>query len=121
MKYYTPTEDEFFNGFEYIENEITKVYHNRILGIENLKIKYLDVEDILKLGFTLEENKDGVYKFNKMFFGESPSFYELIFKLEDRTLTLNEVNQFKTTNLFLNFHLKNISELKWILNRYGIL
>lgn len=128
MKYYTPTQDEFHSGFEMIridgDNNITKhIFNNdQIMPLpEQIKVKYLDIEDLIELGFKIKTTKDDkTILFKNVVNNEKPEFYILEFQTQNNMpfITLSDMfNQVMIAEL----HIKNKSELKWLLNRYGIL
>lgn len=121
MKTYKPTNDEFYDGFEYLENGIKKVYRHQI-QLDNIEIITLSGNDLSELGFTLihqdKKSEDGV-SFFKTFYGSPPfaAFINLMFEKDVPYVTIKQ----EDTVLVNKMHIKNISELKWILNRYGLL
>lgn len=126
MTYYIPTQDEFYNGFEYYydENKVT-IFHNDFdetnFEYQNTKVKYLDIEDLIELGFKIKTTKDDkTILFKNVVNNEKPEFYILEFQTQNNMpfITLSDMfNQIMIAEL----HIKNKSELKWLLNRYGIL
>lgn len=122
--YYTPTNDELYDGVEYIENDIIKVYHHQVENIYNKKIKLLNREDILKFGFNLKSSTTNEDFFSKPIIGSQPTFFEIILRTIDN---VPYVSLYKTstlierTVLINDLHIKNINEFKWIMNRYGVL
>lgn len=122
--YYTPTNDEFYDGVEYLENDIIKVYHHQIENIYNKKIKLLNREDILKLGFNLKSSTTNEDFFSKPVIGSQPTFFEIILRTIDN---VPYVSLYKTsilierTVLINDLHVKNVNEFKWIMNRHGVL
>ena len=128
MTYYTPTQDEFYSGFEMIridgDNNITKhIFNNdQIMPLpEQIKVKYIDIEDLIELGFKIKTTKDDkTILFKNVVNNEKPEFYILEFQTQNNMpfITLSDMfNQVMIAEL----HIKNKSELKWLLNRYGIL
>lgn len=131
-KYYTPTIDEFRDGFKFEMTDLfTDIWKERKYSYGHklpedmlrLRVKYLDFEDIVELGFTHEEKDGNVDLFYK------------IFSLSDdiASLGLEYINDIPVITLWKDrtgnsswdfivkqLHIKNINELEWILNRYGI-
>lgn len=118
-KYYTPNISEFHVGFEYIENDtnvicgIDYIYGSDTVGdilLEgNIKVKYLDKEDILSLDLlqtTIEdvyEKKVDSKRYRILYYGENK--YKIMEKF-DGTLFIGTI--------------KNKSELIKLLIQLGI-
>ena len=82
-KYYTPEIEEFYVGFKYergnkaTEGNSTKWYKEKITSAqeivdifccEEIRVKYLDKEDIESLGFTLIQEGNTFSKLAKIYF-----------------------------------------------------
>lgn len=125
-KYYTPTIDEFYVGFEYEEINIisnkwcseTFQLHEEWLYIDNdikqntVRVKYLDKEDIESLGWNCE----------------TTGYYTLITKYQNLTLRHMEGNVYSWvgiyskhdlsgTNVLFDGSIKNKSELKKLMQQ----
>lgn len=125
-QYYTPTPDEFYSGFEFEtktdENFIPSFYTGTWgeMNMADLRVKLLDVNDIIDLGFTIRSNSDSITHLFKNVPSNQPKYFNLFFE------SINDLPHITITDmqdgqLVFQLHLKNKSELKWILNRYGIL
>lgn len=146
-KYYTPHIDEFHNGFEYevfqkgeINDEILttfpvekeNVWHkykipdpflgynfSKLLQLK-LRVKYLNTDDVLSLGFQLSaEGKD-----KRLFSTVINEKYEpehikltLIFEGDIPIISISK----NGISVIEEMVCKNKSELKWILNRLSII
>ena len=125
-KYYTPQIEEFRVGFEfevdYGDNDwqqerinyAPEVVTLPYMKLENIRVKYLDSEDIESLGFikTLQWlNNSNIYKKHPFFIS-----------LNDNKLTVFMQEKFDAVNGEILFHgnIKNRSELKVLLNQLGI-
>lgn len=129
-KYYTPDIEEFHLGFEYehlhsIDNQWIKElisYNNRLacfqdyISTKQVRVKYLDQEDIESLGFSLDQKtKDGYYFiYGNMITG-------------DYVLCTKDFKQIDLENMIGNKNLvsfqgtiKNKSELKKIMKQLNI-
>lgn len=130
MKYYTPELEEFHVGFEYEILEDWDTYPERtwwpqVYGVDgtnpesigfvdnstlvDIKVKYLDEQDIKELGWVQDENY--------------PTQYSL--KETDFVWTLVEFDDFiniETSSRHVNFNvtIKNKSELKKLMSQLGI-
>ncbi len=127
-KYYTPTQDEFFDGFQFqknIDNEWTNGIQLYTLKdpvhLESYRVKYLDIDDIKDLGFTIKHEVPDEYTvLYKNIIAPQPFYYVLIFR-EENGLPFIELNDMYNHPLMAKIHIKNRNELEWLLNRYGIL
>jgi hypothetical protein len=124
-KYYTPTADELHDGFKYQiksgeewKDSFMK-YDTFILPL--YRVKYLDIDDIKELGFTIKkEMPDCTYLSKNIVSEKLPFYYLLIFRLENE-LPFIEIQDMYNHPVMAKVHIKNKSELQWLLNRYGIL
>jgi hypothetical protein len=116
-KYYTPEIEEFHVGFEYeynYEEGITRVLGtNDTVDTEEVRVKYLDKEDIESLGFKLD-NVHNEVKFNYLMFPyrleHTPHNNRLdIYKWGDECDMIGYIN------------IKNKSELKRLLKQLNII
>lgn len=124
--YYTPSLDEFHSGFvfeEKVNNEwAKKIFKQQTLfDILNTRVKYLDEDDILDLGFRRSANMDGnVLIFRKDLLSATSTRYVVM----ELTYIFNEpfVSLFDDQNevILFEMNIKNVNELKWILNRYAL-
>lgn len=124
-QYYTPTPDEFYNGFEYYyDTDKSTIFHNDFDEINFdyslTKVKLLDVNDIIDLGFTIRSTSDGITHLFKNVPSNQPKYFNLFFE-SINDLPHVTITDMRDSQLVFQLHLKNKSELKWILNRYGIL
>jgi len=123
--FYTPTPDEFYNGFEYYyDTDKSTIFHNDFDEINFdyslTKVKLLDVNDIIDLGFTIRSTSDGITHLFKNVPSNQPKYFNLFFE-SINDLPHVTITDMRDSQLIFQLHLKNKSELKWILNRYGIL
>lgn len=124
MTYYTPSIDEFHHNMMYeelIDNEWKplKFKLKLIPDILKTRIRYLDEGDIMELGFRLERTTRHGSSFIKEIQSiRTIEFVELQFVKHNGepyvSLFQNEEIIFSEVNV------KNIYELKWLLNRYGV-
>lgn len=135
--YYIPTSDEFCTGFEFEVYMEDKGFQQSIFDdelpstlLEKSRVKILDSDDIKELGFRIKQestnttNNSTTIEFIKNVISEQPLVYKLYLtiKYDMPYVTLvKDVNDFEDELYIANMHIKNKSELKWILNRYGIL
>jgi len=138
-KYYTPSIEEFYVGFEYegreansyewnqlkFDAELDELESNPYINIEyllqddNLRVKYLDKEDIENLGFKYEKH----YTFKKYINNKYNKTKTLIRIEYDWNNHSNVLIEFYNQNNFTNgmsFIIKNKSELKILLKQLGI-
>ena len=123
--FYTPTPDEFYNGFEYyFDTDRSTIFHNDFdetgFDYSLTKVKLLDVNDIIDLGFTIRSTSDGITHLFKNVPSNQPKYFNLFFE-SINDLPHVTITDMRDGQLVFKLHLKNKSELKWILNRYGIL
>lgn len=137
-KYYTPTIDEFYVGFEYefktlkgwelrIFNSDDGGYYNNVCetkeGISdgNIRVKYLDKEDIESFGFEyLDDGKD-VKKYTCYIKGEFV-LYDYNYYGDDNSegIRIFKSNPKYSDPTFVGV-IKNKSELKKLLNQLNII
>lgn len=126
MNYYTPTADEFYSGFkfvtvvdgEYIDSVYTSSFDNDDRTV--YKVKYLNVEDLQDIGFVIQKENDTTITLIKNVIGQKPNYYIINFKSE-YGLPFIELTDMYGNIMMSKIHIKNINELSWLLNRYGIL
>ncbi len=122
---YTPSIDEFCDGFEYeakIGSKWKKEVFKNINDIDILetRVKYLSEQDIVDLGFRFnrKDNEKTVYvkELASVF---DIGYIELFFtKINDEPfITMYRENGFP---LLYDLNIRNKHELKWILTRYGL-
>ena len=136
-KFYTPKIDEFFVGFEY-EHYLTPseyidgtgwlrcIFPNdpfvgsgilRMKSFENIRVKYLDKEDIESFGFKLKvENKYGITFANEL--------YSIVYsKLKNNHVEVFLIQPYINESDGLKFSgiIKNKSELKKLLIQLEII
>lgn len=124
-KYYTPTQDEFYYGFscEALDDRAEYVpytYLSHQTQLTDFRVKYLEPSDILDLGFVIQRESDNVTVFIKNVIGERPDYYILHLMYENGLPFVEILNMYNVV-LLSRIHIKNVHEIKWILNRYGIL
>lgn len=124
-KYYTPTQDEFSYGFscEIRKNDDTYEKFEYLVTQDDLlkfRVKYLDTDDLIKLGFMFKEKDVDCDIFLRNVTGERPNYYLLHF-YEEHGLPFIKIYNMYDHVIMDKVHIKNINELKWLLNRYGIL
>lgn len=144
VKYYTPSIEEFHVGFEYessydtqgsgpwTKRTIDNTYDLDTVGnYEQVRVKYLDQEDIESLGFVEQEyyrKVDNAY-FKRMFFKqvEGSKGSVIWFNADTRLAEVWDYTDIDETNLFDNWNMhsfrgfvKNKSELKSLLNQLNI-
>lgn len=125
-RYYTPTIDEFCDGFEFEtridDNWIPSDYCISVKEYElsDLRVKYLDADDLKDLGFSLKNNVNDVLTFRKNVVGENILYYDVILS-HIGNMSMIEIRSMKNEVILSKIHIKNKHELKWILSRYGIL
>lgn len=124
-KYYTPEIEEFHVGFEYEtkrkdENSWIKrtwnkydVYSSLDNTHEEVRVKYLDREDVESLGFEDLGNHSYEYGDSKLFLSHYPSTNELDVYVYKR-ISDNE------RDFYFQGTIKNKSELKKLLKQLGI-
>lgn len=149
-KYYTPTIEEFFPGFEYEIND-SAINENLALrqsvnwykckfwnkGVETLdmvdisiecediRVKYLDKEDVEALGFDKTNEKYKYQKFVKNI--DTNTYSELTLSNENKVVIelyeLTGVDSYKedwSSKIIFEGYIKNKSELKKLLKQLGI-
>lgn len=124
MKYYTPSIDEFHHNLLYeelINGEWKPVkFKLKILpNIFDTRIKYLDEDDIIDLGFRLERSSRNTMVFIK----EIPSIRTIEYVELSLTFVASEpyVSLYQDEMvIFSELNIKNVAELKWLLTRYGL-
>lgn len=128
-KYYTPTIEEFRVGFEYYRQEdiITGPFEVTYVGqlitldeyIDELKVKYLDKQDIESLGFneitedTFEKKKTG---------DPLVTYYIDFFQIENSDNIFLKIGQdvFSYEDILFQGYCKNKSELITLLKQLNI-
>ena len=126
--HYIPTIDELYCGFEckihvgnnQFDNYTVSPYTDFTIPISEYRVKCLDKDDIVELGFNIKKEFEGV----TFFYINVPHSEPLYYNLE-----LNDMGSAKYVSILDTYknvvidrmHIRNKNELKWILNRYGIL
>ena len=121
-KYYTPSIEEFHEGFEYeVKNEYrnewnkdiwdvisnygdTKLYN---LDVEKCRVKYLDKEDIESCGFKV----DSIYSFKK---GD----YNI--EVDPHNIQKDTIDIYLISDCIFKGKIKNKSELQRLMKQLGI-
>jgi len=127
--YYLPTLDEFHTGFEYERLisgdgatywEATKYTPGDNIELLKTRVKYLDDTDIVELGFSYNDviNNKVSYTIQKPSV-HTIDYYELLYELKyDEPFV--ELVTHSGYVVFSEVNIKNKSELKWLLSRYGV-
>jgi hypothetical protein len=130
-KYYTPSIEEFHVGFEFkwfdTSNGIwlVKEYNEATiiaLSLDRVRVKYLDSEDIKKLGWEQIENQIPedvqLYMHNKktQYKGKETSI--LLYYIPDTSWIL--ISLIDTKQTVFAGKVYNKSELEWLMKRLGI-
>jgi len=116
-KFYTPHLDEFRNGIVYHIDDTSQTFILTDFNInEDVKLKFLDVEDILSLGFILYGETYDTKVFHKPLEStKSTSIIELVFmKIGDTPVISIAVED---EQYLASCICKNKFELEFILNR----
>jgi hypothetical protein len=124
-KYYTPNIDEFCSGFEYeifnekwIPAEVSYQYSFEESD-NKVRVKYLDVDDLVHLGFQLYGENNNVKVFRKMIENiKISSFIEIHYSLvgSEPFVSIFENEIVRLDSCFV----KNKHELKFLLNRLNL-
>lgn len=134
--YYTPSIDEFHNGFEYeifedFDHYPKKSWHKQVFGVdgdnpeslgyvcqnslERIRVKHIDKEDLLALGLSI------FGKGNKTFYIKTDTVF-MVHLLGSKTVITKDIKlpdkSDANTNVFDGI-IKNKSELKRILQQVG--
>lgn len=128
-KYYTPTIEEFHIGFEFQKWEVHDLYYQTLImqdttnltfikeRLQEIRVKYLDDEDIESLGFNSFELLYGT----KRYWAKEGNL--VIYKYDDGKYGIYNSIDFKDLSkdedLFLGI-IKNKSELKVLLKQLNI-
>ena len=132
-KYYTPTIEEFYVGFEYVKimedndgNEFIECHEidhpDDIFYAttnESVRVKHLDLEDIENLGWFLDGFGYPDYKINKV---QLMYNFQILaeFNLELYTNSKIIVSDIEKDNVFFQGIVKNKSELEKLMIQLGI-
>jgi len=136
-KYYTPDISEFFVGFEYEELFPDKWKHvymdifelegcnlDSMIYSKDLRVKYLDKEDIEELGFEGNESNSVYFSKKDCLTSAGTNFLDcrLVhwFGKENRELDIYAVYGKDDENLIFRGIIKNKSELKKLLKQLNI-
>lgn len=131
-KYYTPDISEFYVGFEFEEddnnsNQWTQDmvtlpgdldYYDDLIKEENIRIKYLDQEDIESLGFKYIKTQPGLNEDYFEYMQEEFSKYYLEFDYDTKYLRTYFSLEEGDSTIFAGV-IKNKSELKKLLKQIG--
>ena len=125
-KYYVPHIDEFHIGFEYEFKEEGDVWVEKNLkqisdlNKERIRVKYLDVDDIVSLGFDLfgETKELKVFRtiVNEKY---NPEIVELTLRYEGDFPVISVFQSMEA--VIVDITCLNKSELKWLLRRTRII
>jgi hypothetical protein len=154
-KYYTPQIEEFHVGFEYeyltvdgkwvkdifmsIKPEDTEQMDLSIVEsiLKNhsteLRVKYIDKEDIVSLGWKVTKDRD--YEFDAQLIVSDFQFFDLTYDLEEHSLIIEEFYQSKlcaetsyvsnpllyNSKTIFEGYIKNKSELKVLMKQLNII
>jgi len=132
-KYYVPSIDEFYAGFEFEfipRNEQECVCRRKVSGSslyykgifypssyriithnDSIRVKYLDKIDILDTGFEFIKENNGVEYF---YYYSKTDVYQLTYSLDYIKITIKGISIDKNVDIFRGI-IKNKSELKKIL------
>jgi len=133
-KYYPPTIEEFHVGFEYEMLLPNGKYHKQIFGDRIIhreldeynddlmkiahaicRVKYLDREDIESLGLKVEQKP--IESFDEGTYWCKDSKEVVIFEFDEN----NNATTYPNIDIYnIEFKIKNISELKKLLEQLGI-
>jgi hypothetical protein len=132
IKYYIPEIEEFYVGFEF-EYESYEDYWKKSIfrfdndyGLNNLsliinwldnkeiRVKYLDKEDIENLGWEYLDDDRITYIYSK-------DNYELQYSLDDKIISILERINNTTGNRVVIYPIKNKSELKKLMKQLNII
>lgn len=127
VNHYIPSVDELHVGFEckikegdtYVPYVITT---HTILNvpISDFRVKWLDKQDLLDLGFSLKKDFDSYSKFYINVPHAEPLYYTVEFEYVGPNVYITIYDNYNR-RLLEHLWIRNKNELKWILNRYGIL
>lgn len=133
MKHYTPSLDEFHNGFKYEEFTHGQVEDfwtplefklRPLFNVLETRVKYLDKDDIESLGFRIMKPMDGFEPYEhyskEVDSAHTITMCDLFIRRVGDEPFVTAVIDNDITPLFSDFNIKNLSELKWVLNRYGM-
>lgn len=112
--YYIPSIDEFHNGFVYYKNN-RPVECEIELDPYSARVKYLDEDDILELGFEYEDNNTYVKIING---AGMPQVVKLLITYAGNVSYVTIVDN-SNKIIMKGFRIMNKSELMFILNRFG--
>jgi len=122
---YTPSIDEFCDGFEY-EVKIGSKWKKQVfkndsdIDILETRVNYLSEQDIVDLGFRFNrKDSDKTVYVKELASVFDIGYIELFFtKINDEPfITMYRENGFP---LLYDLNIRNKHELKWILTRYGL-
>ena len=132
-KYYTPTIEEFYSGFEFeikkIGSEIwesktfTRYDHllamDTIISHKDARVKHLDREDIESCGWEYCSSSSYDITFKIKVKDEMIDFLFLTFDTDDNTIKIDDGAMYETDRIF-NGTIRNISELKKLMKQLNI-
>ena len=147
-KYYTPTIEEFHVGFEYevnfgsIENPDwvkeslyrgTEVIVLPFMITQNIRVKYLDKEDIESLGWefvSLKYEGNKIRKLKKEYLNKDITslksweieycYYYMDYNFDTNHLVIHNDQEYSASYVWFDGIIKNKSELKILLKQLGI-
>lgn len=119
-KYYIPTIEEFYVGFEY---EIKNAFWDKIISTKNIfyesleyhlnngniRVKYLDQEDIESLGFIKHKTIDNYWKLNN-----------IVLRIKNFKISIYVYDDYTVDKLIFEGIIKNKSELIKLLKQLNI-
>lgn len=118
-KYYTPTEDEFHEGFEYeIYEESWHKLKYSYLDVEKMnqrvRVKVLDEEDLTSLGINKLDNKHiGVFNEDYILKNIPPEYgYYLCATIHLPIFPLDERLEYRFTKIFVHRYFENGMEVE---------
>lgn len=129
-KYYTPTLDEFRQGFIYETLNTDNVWmsHTYMLGtylpedLLKVRVRYLNESDLQFLGFVFNGDLGTTKSYYKNADIVGRTVYLYVEYIMDRAFIdlAKDVDDLDVERLINGLQINNINELAWILNRYGI-
>jgi hypothetical protein len=124
-KYYTPTREEFCEGFLYEYNgskdldlwnlmshsyKTAELFPEGAFSGSKIRVKYLDREDIESLGFEKHKRIDNYYMLD-----------DLIIRLKNNKILIFQYDEYTIDKLLFEGTVKNKSELKRLLKQLKII
>lgn len=140
-KYYTPTSDEFHQGFEFEANYTKEGWQKEIFGIgeksidsipqlcvsflkgkpfeEHIRVKHLDLEDIESLGWKQDSIHENNYELicNRKEFKEE---FSLFYDKEENEYVISNNQEYELYDQYFKGKIRNKSELAKIMKMLNI-